>query len=294
MKMIIRWWGIFIIVMTFGVFAAFVVPLAPEGHILDEVWLLDTVEKSSLEVSLQKLETETQHQIGIVILQSLQGRTIEEAGLAIGRTWWVGKKWIDNGLLILIAPTEREMRIEVGYGLEWVITDLTSHRIIEEYLTPAFQKEAYFEWFGSALEVMAPLLRWEAVTLPEAPKDVLDIWFSFIVFLIWGSIFLGSGLFESSKSWWFGIFLGAGLGGIVMWALLWTLLMTLLGVGVASVVLGFADWLFSTGKLWFIKKWAGGGKWWGSGGGFGGGFWGGSSGGFGGGWFGWGGSSGKW
>jgi uncharacterized protein len=74
--------------------------------------------------------------------------------------------------LILIAPAEREMRIEVGRGLEGVMTDLMSKRIIDEYLTPAFQKEQYFDGIASAITAMSPILRGEVVDLP-APKSAL-------------------------------------------------------------------------------------------------------------------------
>lgn len=71
-----------------GIFAAgFTVPSAPVGHILDEVGILSTVNKEALENTLTSLEQETHHQIAIVIVKSLQGRTIEEVGITIGRTW---------------------------------------------------------------------------------------------------------------------------------------------------------------------------------------------------------------
>jgi uncharacterized protein len=208
--------------------AAFVVPVVPvDGYILDEVSLLTSSQKQSLETTLTALESETNHQIGIVIIKSLQGRTIEEASLAIARTWWIGQKWFDNWLLILIAPNEREMRIEVGRWLEGVMTDLMANRVIDEYLTPAFSREAYFDWLQSAMEVMTPILRGEVVDIPKPPQDAMSVLVSLMFFLIWWGMFLGSAVFEPSKAWWPGMVLWALLGALVMWFLVWTLITAL-------------------------------------------------------------------
>lgn len=284
-----RFFGILSLLCVFSVFAEFIVPPAPSWHILDEVNLISAADIQSLEQKLTSFESETHHQIGIAIIKSLQGRTVEDASLAIARTWWVGQKWLDNGLLILIAPAEREVRIEVGRGLEGVMTDLMSNRIINAYLTPAFQKWEYGPWILSALDVIMPLLKGEVVTIPDSPKDTMDIWISFIIFLFWWGVFLGNTFFESSKAWWPGMIIGAILGSLVMWFLLGTIIMAVLGWIIASGILWVLDWSFSTGKIPAIKSRPGGGRWW-SGGGFGGGFWGG----FGGGWFGWWGASGRW
>lgn len=289
---ITRFLSILTLFCIYSVFAEFIVPPAPSWHILDEVNLVNTEDHQLLEQKLVSLEAETHHQIGIAIIKSLQGRTIEEAGIAIARTWWIGQKWLDNGLLILVAPTEHEIRIEVGRGLEWVMTDLISHRIIDEYLTPAFKKDEYGPWLLSAVDVMIPLLKGEVVTIPDPPKDVTGIWISFIIFLCWWGAFLGNTFFASSKAWWPGMVIGAILGGLVMWFLLGTIVMAILGWIIASWILWVLDWSFSTGKISVVNSRPGGGRWWG--GGFGGGFGWGSGGWFWGGGFGWGGASWGW
>jgi uncharacterized protein len=119
MKKNILHFAFWILLFVFGsTFAQFVTPSLPSSPVYDEVGLLSAEEKSALETKILSLEQESHHQIGIAIIKSLQNRTIEEAGITIARTWGIGQKNLDNGLLILIAPTEREMRIEVGRGLE--------------------------------------------------------------------------------------------------------------------------------------------------------------------------------
>jgi uncharacterized protein len=273
--------------------AEFIVPPLPSTPVYDEVGLLSVEEKTTLKNTILTLEKETNHQIGIAIIKSLQGRTVEEVGITLARSWWIGQKWLDNGLLILVAPSEREMRIEVGRGLEWVMTDLMSRRIIDENLTPNFKAEQYGAGLIEWIERMSPLLRGEVVELPEEPINPLDALVPLLFWLVWWGIFLGSAIFEPSKAWWPGIVIGAILWGIVMWITVGTVLMTVIGVILSSGILWGLDFIFSKGVVRAINSRPHGGRWWG-GGGFGGGSSGGGWGGFGGGGFGWGGSSGRW
>ena len=165
-KIIILLWCI-----TTPLFAEFIVPPLPSSPIYDEVGLLSVEEKTTLEQAILTLEKETNHQIGIAIIKSLQGRVIEEVWIVLARSWWIGQKWLDNGLLILIAPTEREMRIEVGRGLEWVMTDLMSQRIIDENFTPHFKEWNYGAGLTEWIERISPLLRGEVVELPEKEEQ---------------------------------------------------------------------------------------------------------------------------
>lgn len=79
----------------------------PATPVYDEVGILSSEEKSSLEAKILALEKETSHQIGIAIISSLQGRTAEEVGITIARSWKIGQNSIDNGLLIMMMPVEK-------------------------------------------------------------------------------------------------------------------------------------------------------------------------------------------
>lgn len=273
--------AIFLVFVCIGVLAEFIVPPAPAGHILDEAGILSAAENQSLEQTITSLETETHHQIGIAIMKSLQGRSIEEVGITLGRTWGVGQKELDNGLLIVMAPTEREVRIEVGRGLEWVITDLIANRIIDDYIIPEFKQEAYYSWLSRAIEVMSPLLRGEVVDLPAMKSSIIDLITPFLfLILFFGWSFLS--ILSASKSWW--------LWG-VFWAIIWGMIGWIsaggIGLGV-GLILDFFLSKYAYQKIPLIRNFQSrhsGGFGGGSGGGWG---W------FGGGWFGWGGASGRW
>ncbi len=112
---------------------------------------------------------------------------------------------------------------------------------------------------------MTPLLTGESVELPVSPVDILGVWVTFLVFLVWGGMFLGSAVFEPSKAWWPGFAIGALLGGLVIWFLLGNIFIALGGSVVASSILGFFDWMFSTGRFHTIKSRPHGGRWGGGG-----------------------------
>src|SRR3989344_7501561 len=118
--------------------------LNPVGHINDFVHLLKPETVANLEQTLKDFETRTGNEIAVVAIDTHgPDETIESFAVKLFEKWGIGKKGQDNGLLLLIARDNREMRIEVGYGLEPIITDIESSRIIREVLTPAFQAGDY-------------------------------------------------------------------------------------------------------------------------------------------------------
>jgi uncharacterized protein len=110
------------------------------GRIIDEAGILDTETKELLEEKLKAHEKETTNQIVVLIIPSLEGEVLEEYSLKVASTWKLGQKKKDNGVLLLIAKDDRLLRIEVGYGLEGVLTDALSSRIIRKEITPSFKR----------------------------------------------------------------------------------------------------------------------------------------------------------
>jgi uncharacterized protein len=102
------------------------------SRVMDKADLLDSATEQALTLKSEALEKKTSDQLVIVTLPSLQGQTIETVGLTLGRRWGVGQKDLDNGVLLVVAPNERQVRIEVGYGLEALLTDERAAAIIRE------------------------------------------------------------------------------------------------------------------------------------------------------------------
>lgn len=109
------------------------------GHVVDEAGLLTPAERESLSETLRTHEEATGNQVVVVTLRSLQGVPIEDYGYQLGRHWGIGQKGKDNGVLLIVVPAERKVRIEVGYGLEGILTDAASRLIIEQIMRPAFR-----------------------------------------------------------------------------------------------------------------------------------------------------------
>jgi len=109
------------------------------GRVVDEAQLLSPEEEAELTALSKDLEEKTTDQFVVATIPSLGDRTIEQYGVDLGRAWQIGQKDKDNGVLLLVAPNERQVRIEVGYGLEPVLTDAISKLIIEGSIIPRFK-----------------------------------------------------------------------------------------------------------------------------------------------------------
>ncbi len=113
---------------------------APIGRVSDFAHVLSPTTLNVLDHELAAEEEKTSNQIVVVTVPSLDGQSIEDLAIAYGKAWHVGQKGKDNGVVFLIAPSERKMRIEVGKGLEGALTDLQSHVIQDEVVRPAFKR----------------------------------------------------------------------------------------------------------------------------------------------------------
>jgi uncharacterized protein len=109
------------------------------GRIVDQAGLLDASARARLEAKLQELEAKTTTQLVIVTLPSLEGYDIADYGYQLGRHWGIGQKGSNNGVLLIVAPKDRRVRIEVGYGLEGTLTDAVSRLIIDHAILPRFR-----------------------------------------------------------------------------------------------------------------------------------------------------------
>lgn len=120
-------------------------PNFPElsGRVVDQANLLSAEDESSITIDLEALEKKSSDQLVVVTLPSLQGYPIEDFGYKLGRHWGIGQKGKDNGVLLIVAPKERKVRIEVGRGLEPVLTDSLSGIIIQQGILPRFKANDY-------------------------------------------------------------------------------------------------------------------------------------------------------
>ncbi|MFL6797348.1 MAG: TPM domain-containing protein [Xanthobacteraceae bacterium] len=109
------------------------------GRVVDDAGVLDGATKANLDRKLADFEAKSTGQLVVVSVRSLQGTSIEDYGYQLGRHWGIGQKDKNSGALLIVAPNERKVRIEVGYGLEGTLTDAVSKLIIESSILPRFR-----------------------------------------------------------------------------------------------------------------------------------------------------------
>ncbi len=260
------------------------------GRVVDRAGILSPQEEESLTRKLESIENQTSVQFVVATIPSLEGEPIEDYSIRLAEEWKIGQAGLDNGAIILVVPSERRIRIEVGYGLEPVIPDGLAGRIIRERVAPAFQVENYYQGLLAAVEGLELAARREYPEAPARQPEVgINVGALLFTYLVVGV--LGNAI---------GIVLGV-IAGALLFPLIGGSLAALLGLWSLPVggLLGlFAVLLlrgFGRSGSWTWPESRGGGFPGGfGGGGFGGG--GGGGGGFrgGGGSFGGGGASGSW
>ena len=259
-------------------------PGNPSGLVNDFAGVLSIEQKGELESNLVSFEKETGHEISVVIIKNLGGDTIENYAEELFKEWGIGKKNADNGILFLMSLEDREMRIEVGYGLEGALTDAETKWILDDTITPFFKEGKYYDGIVAGVDKIAEAVKGEVVL--GGAKKSSKIPFDTFVVIGWFLFIALASILGKSKSWWAGGIVGGIIGVIV--GLIKGFVIA--GAIALAVLIPFGLLFdFFVSKSYQKSKLNGGvGPWW-LGGGKGGGF-----GGFGGGGSGGGGSSSKW
>jgi uncharacterized protein len=262
------------------------------GRVVDQTGTLSSGDVAALSQKLGDFETRKGSQIAVLIVPTTDPETIEQFSIRVADAWKVGRKKIDDGAILVVAKNDRHLRIEVGYGLEGALTDVTSRRIIDEVITPKFRAGDFAGGISDGVDRMIGVIDGEPLPAPSRSVNFgnwndLEGILSFVLFAP-----LVVGAFLRAM---FGRLFGSVVAGALVGGLAWFV------IGSSAIALGIAALGFF---LTFVADMFGGigpgagfsrgGGW--SGGSSSGGWSGGSSGGFsgGGGGFGGGGASGSW
>src|SRR5215468_6586545 len=169
------------------------------GRVVDEAGVLDQAARARIESKLEQLESKTSTQLVVVTLRSLQGYDIADYGYRLGRAWGIGQKGKNNGAILLVAPNERRVRIEVGYGLEGTITDAVSRLIIENAILPRFRAGDFPGGIERGVDDLVLLLsgnaedfkrRAEQQNRPSDASDAVSFFFVILMIAIWFIFFV--------------------------------------------------------------------------------------------------------
>jgi len=170
---------------------------ALSGRVVDEAEILSPGTRAILTRELAELEAKTSHQLVVVTVKSLQGRTIEDYGVRLGRQWQIGQKGKNNGVLLIVAPSEHKVRIEVGYGLEGELTDAVSKLIIEERILPNFRQNNMVGGVVSGTETIIRVLSGDSTEWKRRAARAHPTFFARILGFVIESVFSVGGFFVS-------------------------------------------------------------------------------------------------
>src|SRR5262249_52882916 len=141
-------------------------PVPPVARVTDTTGTLSAEQKQSLEGTLTALEQRKGSQVAVLFIATTQPETIEQYSYRVADTWKLGRKSVDDGVLITIAKDDHKARIEVGRGLEGAITDADSSRIIREYMQPKFRAGDFYGGLTDALNAVIKLIDGEPLPAP--------------------------------------------------------------------------------------------------------------------------------
>ncbi len=255
--------------------SALSVPEKPQGYVNDYAGLLSSSARNQLEQTLSDLDRQTSNQIFVAIFPSLEGGSIEDFSIKLFDQWKPGTAKHDNGVLLVIFPNDRQVRIEVGYGLEGALPDALAGQIIRSEIVPAFREQRYDDGVRAAVSAIAQATRGEYKASTTESEDPFKRWapYAYLALIFYLAVPILCYLLILG--------LGFAIGGAAGFLVALFLVMLLAALRKA----------FSTGQTF-----SGGSGFWGGGssGGFGGGGFGGGFGGGGGGMGGGGGASGRW
>ena len=269
--------------------AAADVPVPPlKARVTDLTGTLDAGQRAALEQKLANLEARKGSQIAVLVVESTRPETVEQYAVRVFERWKLGRKGVDDGVLLLVAKNDRQLHIEVGYGLEGAIPDAIAKRIIEQDIVPLFKQGNFHGGISAGTDRLGKLIEGETMPPPKRTAAPGSGWSTETLFIGFVILAMASQLLHSLLGRFLGSGVAAAAAGIIGYLLAGLAAAMIIGLiaFVISLFMGAAGrqgggWS-SGGGSWSGGGWSGGGS--SGGGGFSGG--GGSSGG--------GGASGSW
>lgn len=215
------------------------------GRVVDQTGTLSSSDIAALTQKLRDFETRKGSQIAVLIVSTTQPETIEQFSIRVAEAWKIGRKKVDDGAILIVAKNDRHLRIEVGYGLEGALTDVTSRRIIDEIITPKFRTGDFAGGISAGVDRMIRVIDGEPLPVPTPTVNfgnLDDIGPLFIVTLFAS---IGVGGFIRAM---LGRLLGSLATGGIIAALAWLILGSFalaMALGVMGFIIGFIADLFS-------------------------------------------------
>jgi uncharacterized protein len=209
------------------------------GRVVDQTGTLSADDASALTQRLKDLETRKGSQVAVLIVPTTQPETIEQYSIRVAEAWKIGRKKIDDGALLVVAKDDHKLRIEVGYGLEGALTDVTARRIIDEIIVPRFKTGDFAGGISAGVDRVIRIIDGEPLPAPrpEATHSVDPDMFFNIIFSPFG--FIGFAAIAGIARHLLGRLLGSGVTAGVVGAIFWFILGSLALSGIVGVIAFF-------------------------------------------------------
>lgn len=260
--------------------AAAEVPVPPlRARVTDLAGTLSEAERRDLESRLAAFEERRGTQIAVLLVPTTKPEEIEQYSIRVAEAWKIGRKGVDDGLIVIVAKDDRRVRIEVGYGLEGAIPDSVAKRVIEEKIVPRFRAGDFYGGLRDGLEALMRLAGGEKLPPPVAApghEERSASLFGILPFALAFAVLAGFVL-RLLLGRLGGSLAAAAAGGAIAWAL--SGIAAALVAALLAFVIAYANtgtgrggrWTHGAGSGGFGGGWGGGGGWSGGGGSFGGG-----------------------
>ncbi|EUJ09684.1 beta-propeller domain-containing protein, methanol dehydrogenase [Methylophilaceae bacterium 11] len=222
-----------LLVLSWIALPAFSAPMAIPAltsPVTDLTQTLSPQSQQSLAQKLNQLSKEKGSQIAVLIVDTTQPEDIAQFGIRVAEAWKIGRDKQDDGVIIIVAKADRKMRIEVGYGLEGAIPDLTAKRVISETMAPRFRQGDFEGGLNAAIDQLTALIAGEALPAPQKKSSQGGGLLEWLPILMFVAIFTGMVLRSI-----FGTYAGSALNGGALSVLVWVLGGALLTVGLVFI-----------------------------------------------------------
>jgi uncharacterized protein len=209
------------------------------GRVVDQTGTLSAGDADALTQKLKDLQTRKGSQVAVLIVPTTQPETIEQFSIRVAEAWKIGRRKIDDGALLVVAKNDHKLRIEVGYGLEGALTDVTARRIIDEIIVPHFKGGDFAGGISAGVDRIIRIIDGEPLPAPkpEASHNVDSGMFFDIIFSPFGLI--GYAAIAAMMRGLLGRLLGSGVTAGVVGAIVWFLLGSIAVSGIFGVIAFF-------------------------------------------------------
>jgi uncharacterized protein len=224
---------------AFAALAAADVAVPPlKARVTDLTATLSADQQMALEQKLAAFEARKGSQIAVLMVPTTQPETAEQYAVRVEEAWKLGRKGVDDGVLLLVAKNDRRLRIEVGYGLEGALNDATAKRIIDEEITPRFKQGDFYAGITAGVDRVIRLIDGEPLPAPRAQEVATGLsghtdWIIPALFVL----MVAHGIARAALGRFLGSGVVSGIAGFVVWMVF--------GSIAAAVLIGVVAFLFS-------------------------------------------------